>query len=53
MNKEFLQVLLPQKIVIEQEIDLTFYDEIISFGDTKGDEAMFSISTKSNFRYFN
>ena len=42
-----------KKVRIEQEIDLTFYDEIISFGDTKGDEAMFSISTQSNFRYFN
>ena len=42
-----------KKVRIEQEIDLTFYDEIIAFGDTKGDEAMFSISTKSNYRYFN
>ena len=42
-----------KKIRIETEIDLTFYDEIIAFGDTKGDEAMFSISTQTNFRYFN
>ena len=38
---------------IEKEIDLSLYDQIIAFGDTKGDEAMFSIATKSNFRYFN
>ena len=38
---------------IEKEIDLSLYDKIIAFGDTKGDEAMFSIATKSNFRYFN
>ena len=42
-----------KKYRIEREIDLTFYDEIIAFGDTKGDEAMFSISTQSNFKYFN
>ena len=38
---------------IEKEIDLSLYDKIIAFGDTKGDEAMFSIATKSNFRCFN
>ena len=38
---------------IEKEIDLSLYDQIIAFGDTKGDEAMFSIATKSNFRCFN
>lgn len=42
-----------KKLRIEKEIDLSFYDEIIAFGDTKGDEAMFSIATKANFRYFN
>lgn len=38
---------------IEKEIDLSFYDEIIAFGDTSGDKAMFSISTKSYYREFN
>ena len=38
---------------IEKEIDLTFYDEILAFGDTKGDEAMFSLSTKSYYKEFN
>ncbi|MDM1547507.1 HAD-IB family hydrolase [Empedobacter falsenii] len=38
---------------IQKEIDLSLYDQIIAFGDTKGDGAMFSIATKSNFRYFN
>lgn len=42
-----------KKIRIEKEIDLSLYDEIISFGDTKGDKAMFSISTESNYKYFN
>ncbi|MFV0152485.1 HAD-IB family phosphatase [Empedobacter falsenii] len=37
---------------IEKEIDLSLYDEIIAFGDTKGDEAMFSLASTSNFRYF-
>ncbi|MGV0923089.1 HAD-IB family hydrolase [Empedobacter tilapiae] len=37
---------------IEKEIDLSLYDEIIAFGDTKGDEAMFSLADKPNFRYF-
>jgi phosphatidylglycerophosphatase C len=44
---------IEKKYRIEKEIDLSFYDEVISFGDTKGDEAMFSISTQSNFRFFN
>lgn len=38
---------------IEKEIDLSLYDEIIAFGDTKGDEAMFSLASKANFKYFN
>lgn len=38
---------------IEQEIDLSFYDEVLAFGDTKGDDYMFSISTKSYYREFN
>ena len=38
---------------IEKEIDLTLYDEVVAFGDTSGDLAMFSIATKSNYKYFN
>ena len=32
---------------IEEEIDLSFYDEVIAFGDTEGDKIMFSLATKS------
>ena len=42
-----------KKIRIEKEMDLTLYDEVIAFGDTSGDQAMFSISTESNYKYFN
>ncbi|RLZ12728.1 HAD-IB family phosphatase [Faecalibacter macacae] len=38
---------------IEKEIDLTLYDEVIAFGDTSGDKAMFEIATKSFFKHFN
>lgn len=38
---------------IEKEIDLSLYDEIVAFGDTKGDEDMFSLASQPNFRYFN
>jgi len=38
---------------IEKEIDLSLYDEVIVFGDTEGDKAMFSLSTKKYYRYFN
>lgn len=44
---------IEKKNRIEKEIDLSFYDEIIAFGDTSGDNAMFSISTKSYYREFN
>lgn len=37
---------------IEKEIDLKLYDESFSFGDSKGDEAMFSITTHSYKNYF-
>ena len=38
---------------IEDEIDLSFYDEVIAFGDTEGDEIMFSLATKSYLKFFN
>lgn len=44
---------LEKKNRIEKEIDLTLYDEIIAFGDTSGDKAMFEIATKSYFKHFN
>ena len=44
---------IEKKNRIEKEIDLSLYDEIIAYGDTKGDEAMFSIADKNFYRYFN
>lgn len=44
---------LEKKKRIEKEIDLTLYDEVIAFGDTSGDKAMFEIATKSFFKHFN
>lgn len=38
---------------IEKEVDLTLYDEVIAYGDTSGDLAMFEIATKSFFKHFN
>lgn len=37
---------------IREEIDLKSYKQIISFGDSKGDVEMFSISTKTNYKPF-
>ncbi len=41
-----------KKIRIEKEIDLSLYDEILAFGDTKGDAAMLSLATEPHFRFF-
>lgn len=42
-----------KKIRIEKEVDLSLYDEVIAFGDTSGDRAMFELATKSFFKHFN
>ena len=42
-----------KKIRIQKEIDLTLYDEVFAFGDTSGDNAMFTLATKTYYRYFN
>jgi phosphatidylglycerophosphatase C len=42
-----------KKLRIEKEIDLSLYDEVLAYGDTNGDKAMYSISTKSFNQFFN
>lgn len=42
-----------KRIRIEKEIDLSLYDEIIAFGDTKGDAAMFEIASERYYQFFN
>ena len=42
-----------KKIRIEKEVDLMLYDEVLAFGDTSGDLAMFELATKSYFKHFN
>ena len=44
---------IEKKKRIKQEIDLSLYDEVLAFGDTNGDKKMFSLASKSYFRYFN
>ena len=42
-----------KRIRIEKEINLSLYDEIIAFGDTKGDAAMFEIASERYYQFFN
>ena len=37
---------------IKETVDLNLYNNILVFGDTKGDEAMFSLATEKFFRHF-
>jgi HAD superfamily hydrolase (TIGR01490 family) len=37
---------------IEKEVDLTFYDEIFAFGNSKGDFEMLSLATKKYYKPF-
>lgn len=39
-------------IRLKNEIELSQFDEIFAYGDTKGDEAFMSIATKKFFRNF-
>lgn len=41
-----------KKLRIEQKLSLNDFDEILVFGDSKGDNAMYSIGTKHFHRYF-
>ncbi|WP_068596099.1 HAD-IB family hydrolase [Vaginella massiliensis] len=38
---------------IQNEIDLKMYDEILAYGDTSGDKAMFELAQKQYFKSFN
>jgi phosphatidylglycerophosphatase C len=44
----------PQKVVrIKEKYDLSAFDEIFAYGDTKGDREMLEIADRKHFRFFN